>query len=246
MDTIDGQLYLNQQATVPVGTILMFGGATPPINWLACDGALLSTTTYAALFNVIQYAFGGSGANFNLPNFAQRFPLGSGPNPIGQAGGSLSVTIATANLPAHSHPITDVVHNHTISQSPHSHGISDPTHNHPQSVHAHNITQDAHNHTYWEWVTNQGGPGVAGAPLAYTQTNIATVTNTVQPNIQCQAVNANISAAATGITGTSAINANISLATSGTGITATQSAGGGTALNVVPPYQAINFIIKYQ
>ena len=58
----------------------MFGGLTLPTNYLWCDGASISTTTYATLFNVIGYKYGGAGATFNLPNLLQKFPLGSKDN----------------------------------------------------------------------------------------------------------------------------------------------------------------------
>ena len=55
----------------PVGSLLMWGGNTnPPTNYLFCSGQSLSTTgTYASLFSVIGYTYGGSGGNFTLPNF---------------------------------------------------------------------------------------------------------------------------------------------------------------------------------
>ena len=58
--------YANDSA--PVGTIVTFAGSTPPSGWLQANGASLSTSTYAQLFSVIGYTFGGSGANFNLPD----------------------------------------------------------------------------------------------------------------------------------------------------------------------------------
>jgi len=63
-----------------IGEIKMFGGLTLPTNYLWCDGTSISTTTYATLFNVIGYKYGGAGATFNLPNLLQKFPLGSKDN----------------------------------------------------------------------------------------------------------------------------------------------------------------------
>lgn len=37
-------------------------------DWLECDGADLDRTTYADLFAIIGYTFGGSGDTFNLPD----------------------------------------------------------------------------------------------------------------------------------------------------------------------------------
>jgi len=54
------------------GEISAFGSATPPSGWLACDGASYLVASYAVLFAVIGYTFGGSGANFNVPDLRQR------------------------------------------------------------------------------------------------------------------------------------------------------------------------------
>lgn len=51
-----------------VGDIKLVPGSTAPKGWLLCNGASVSTTTYAPLFAKIAYSFGGSGANFTLPS----------------------------------------------------------------------------------------------------------------------------------------------------------------------------------
>jgi microcystin-dependent protein len=64
------------QVTVPLmptGSVISYAGSTAPSGWLLCDGALLSTTTYASLFAIIGYTFGGSGGTFNLPDLRGRF-----------------------------------------------------------------------------------------------------------------------------------------------------------------------------
>ena len=79
LDAIDGLVFANQQAIVPIGTVTMFAGPAAPANWLICDGRSLSTAApYDKLFAVLQYAFGGSGAQFALPNLQSVFPLGAG------------------------------------------------------------------------------------------------------------------------------------------------------------------------
>lgn len=57
-------------ATGQTGTIDIWptGAASVPSGFLECDGTGYSTTTYAALFAVIGYTFGGSGGTFNVPN----------------------------------------------------------------------------------------------------------------------------------------------------------------------------------
>ena len=63
---------------IPPGVIMPFGGATAPSGWLICNTATgISTTTYAALYAAIGYAWGNPGGGlFNLPNLRGRFPRG--------------------------------------------------------------------------------------------------------------------------------------------------------------------------
>lgn len=53
-----------------VGDIKLIAAATAPKGYLACNGASVSTTTYAALFAKIAYTYGGSGVSFTLPNIS--------------------------------------------------------------------------------------------------------------------------------------------------------------------------------
>jgi hypothetical protein len=64
-----------------------------------------------------------SGSSLNLPNIADRTIESSGTTARGATGGSNSRTIATGNLPAHSHTIN------------HGHGVTDPGHHHAVIVH---------------------------------------------------------------------------------------------------------------
>jgi microcystin-dependent protein len=71
---------MNVQATVPVGSIIAVGRASPPPGWLAANGSAVSRTTYAALFAAIGTAFGaGNGSTtFNVPDLRDRVAIGSG------------------------------------------------------------------------------------------------------------------------------------------------------------------------
>jgi microcystin-dependent protein len=55
---------------VPPGVVEAYLGGTSavPSGWVLANGASLSTATYPALFGVLGYRFGGSGANFSVPN----------------------------------------------------------------------------------------------------------------------------------------------------------------------------------
>jgi microcystin-dependent protein len=103
------------QAAGLVGEIKMWGTASAPSGYLLCDGSSVSTTTYAALFAVIGYTFGGSGASFTLPDYRGRMPIGvSGSYALASTGGSATTTLITANLPSHTHSITDPGHSHGV------------------------------------------------------------------------------------------------------------------------------------
>ena len=228
---IDAQVKVNETAInagqAPIGSISMFAGAAAPANWLICDGRLLATTgTYAALFAVIGYTFGGAGANFNLPNFASRFPMGAGT--LAATGGEATHVLTAAELAAHAHPIANVTHTHTASQPAHVH--PDPGHGHPGST----ASDSGHAHTYPGTMAGAGpGGGSALVNAGQSSTNVASANITVN----VAAAQSNLQAA-----GADAVTVNAA----STGITTTQNAGGGAAHNNLPPYLQINFIIRYQ
>ena len=61
----------------PIGAVMDYAGTVEPSGWLFCWGQSLPTTgIYADLFGVIAYAYGGSGGNFNLPDFRGRVGAG--------------------------------------------------------------------------------------------------------------------------------------------------------------------------
>ena len=66
-----------QEALVPAGTIVAYGGTTAPAGWLLCNGASKTRTDYVALSTAIGTAFGTSSATtFNVPDFRGRFLRG--------------------------------------------------------------------------------------------------------------------------------------------------------------------------
>jgi len=106
---------------VNTGIVVPWGSASIPSGFLLCDGTSYSTTTYAALFAVIAYTYGGSGANFNVPDLRDRTIVGVsssnskalaqaiGANtvtPTGNIAGSTgATTLTTQQIPSHSHSI---------------------------------------------------------------------------------------------------------------------------------------------
>ena len=81
-----------QVSTVPTGTILPFAGNSIPSGFLACNGAEVSRTTYAALYSAIgtRYGSGNGSSTFNLPNVESNKFL---------QGNSTPGTVKTAGLP---------------------------------------------------------------------------------------------------------------------------------------------------
>jgi microcystin-dependent protein len=84
----------------------MGGWNFAPAGWAFCDGGLLPLSGNEALFNLIGTTYGGDGVtNFALPDLRGRLPVHVGPGfTLGQTGGAETVTLTTAQVPAHSHP----------------------------------------------------------------------------------------------------------------------------------------------
>ena len=104
------------------GMVITYAGtnASIPAGWLLCDGASVATATYPNLFTALGYAYGGAGANFNLPNMVGVFAKGSATQ-TATTGGANSKTLAISEIPAHTHTatpsVTDPGHDHTVSGS---------------------------------------------------------------------------------------------------------------------------------
>jgi microcystin-dependent protein len=94
-----------------IGMIKMFIGDYAPEYYTLCDGRPLPVQQNQALFAVIGYRYGGSGATFNVPDLRGRMPIGmgTGVNPalttrqLGQSGGTETVTLNATQIPPHTH-----------------------------------------------------------------------------------------------------------------------------------------------
>jgi microcystin-dependent protein len=93
-----------------VGEIRMFAGNYAPEGWAFCDGSLLSIAEQELLFTLIGTTYGGDGQEtFALPDLRGRVPIHQGTGnglqsyTLGEKGGTETVTLTTAQMPAHTH-----------------------------------------------------------------------------------------------------------------------------------------------
>jgi len=113
--------HLSAQEKPVTGDMKMSFVGYDHIGWMKCDGRSLSTAQYNLLFQVIGYQFGGSGTSFNLPN-----PAGGVVGVVGER----TTTVSTSLHPA-GEDIGEETHQLTIAEMPaHSHTITDPGHTH--------------------------------------------------------------------------------------------------------------------
>jgi microcystin-dependent protein len=92
-------------STPYVGEIRMFAGNFAPAGWMFCEGQVLPISEYETLFNLIGTTYGGDGqSTFALPDLRGRLPIHQGNGfTLAQTGGVETVTLATPQIPAHSH-----------------------------------------------------------------------------------------------------------------------------------------------
>lgn len=113
-------------ALLPTGVMVPFAGpeGSIPTGWLLCAGQAVSRSTYSALFALLAttYGAGDGSTTFNLPNLRGRIPVGldnmggtsanvitgTWADNLGQTGGAETHTLSIAEMPAHTHPLTNI------------------------------------------------------------------------------------------------------------------------------------------
>lgn len=209
------------------------------IKWAACDGAIHSGIT--------------------TPDLRDKFVVGSGLSySVADTGGENTHKLIAAEIPVHTHAVTDPGHIHPITDPGHTHPVTDSGHTHAASQvsHSHtgttNTTGD-HHHAPLSgagnaWVTsdnnstfiNSVGPGIevndsdgmadAGNHSHEVTTNSATPAVSVDPAYVGVAITINT----TGITSASSAVTNVTIG----------DAGSGAAHENRPPYYSLMFIMK--
>jgi microcystin-dependent protein len=238
-DLIDAQVFANETAAAgnaaPIGSISMFAGATPPTNWLLCDGSVYQNSAIPALAPILNNQFNAGtaavpGTSSAVPNFQLKLPMGAGAGfVLGATGGEAAHLLLAGEMPAHNHPVTDPQHYHGVAAYTHTHGVTDPTHAHSASENPH-----AHGTNLMRFVGSGSTFGVESAPgnVSAGNTDAAQAGVTVAAN----ATGIQIQAAASGIPTTN---------NAATGIS-TQNVGSSASHNNLPPYVCVNFVIRYQ
>ena len=109
---------------LPAGSGAIWFGSTPPTGWFFCNGTKKSKTTYANLFNALggtNSPWGVTGNTFFLPDLRSRTLVGAGqgnglsnrtlgPSSVGKE----TVTLTAAQMPSHTHAVTDPGHDHEL------------------------------------------------------------------------------------------------------------------------------------
>jgi hypothetical protein len=168
----------------PIGTIIMFGAATPPTNYLLCDGtAYAKGGIYSQLYAVIGETFGVDGANFKVPNLTGKMPAGRGGSTdladtrqmptgaIGAVGGADNglALLPLVAIPDHHHTFAGTG---TATMDAHDHAFG--TIDYTQDAHDHafgtiSYTQAAHDHAFGTIAYTQAAHDHAFGTIAYTQ-----------------------------------------------------------------------------
>lgn len=97
-----------------IGQIQPFGFNFAPRTWATCSGQLMAISSNTALFSLLGTTFGGDGrTTFGLPDLRGRSIVGVGHGPglsnitWGERGGIEQLYVTQANMPSHSHSLTN-------------------------------------------------------------------------------------------------------------------------------------------
>ncbi|ALF89447.1 MULTISPECIES: phage tail protein [Ralstonia solanacearum species complex] len=87
-----------------IGEIRIFGFNFAPVDWAACDGALMPVSQNAALFAILGTTYGGTGSTtFGLPDLRGRAVMGPVGGVLNALQGTATVSLTQSEMPMHSH-----------------------------------------------------------------------------------------------------------------------------------------------
>ena len=252
--------YGTDAAYIPVGAAVpYFGPSAPSGNFALPAGQAISRTAFAALFALIgtTYGAGDGSTTFNLPDLRGRAlfgkddmggsaasrvtAAGSGINgtTLGATGGAETVTLATSQIPSHTHAnaLSDPGHTHPVSGSTggvsnnHQHSFSGTTSG-ISAQHAHSAPGLASTGGFLGGGGLAAVTGYAGGSATQTGTESADHSHTYGGSTGSE--NADHSHGFSTTSGASGTGASIVNA----------AAGGGLAHNNMPPTMMVNYIMR--
>jgi len=116
--------------TMPLGMVFPFVTSAVPTGALECDGATYLRTDYPDLYAALDSAYIVDADHFKVPDLLGRTVIGVGHGTglstyaMDASGGEESHILSTAQLPNHSHAVTDPGHTHTLTDPGHAHNIT--------------------------------------------------------------------------------------------------------------------------
>ncbi len=214
---------------VPVGGVIAWASATLPANFLRCDGAVYNIADAPLLFAVFGAHYGGDGVStFAVPNLLDRTVVGAGNTwGLNAAGGTINHSLTVNEMPHHAHGVGDPAHAHALADPSHTHGVHDPGHGHGDPGHAHTIPLPGSFGFMW---------GANGLP--------SPLLNQGEHHFTSHGSGTGLHAAAVG-TWLAHATSDLGVHLAHTGV-ATHGAGDQWAHNNMPPFLALNFIIRFE